>query len=926
MSERPCISICGSRVHNLKNVTVEIPRNSICVITGLSGSGKSSLAFDTLYVEGQRRFVESLSSYARQFLDRMAKPDVDSIRGLPPAVAIEQRAFTKNPRSTLGTITEIYDYLRLLYGRIGIVIDKDTGEIIRKDSPESVVTQLLENETNKRIYILAAMQDSFEASTLIRQGFARYLPPNGNEILEASPESGFPSDALLVIDRLLLKNDQETRSRMTDSLEQAFTMGKGNVVVRLMSNDNVSEDRYFSSKFENARTKVEYIEPEPRLFSFNNPFGACPVCHGFGRSIGYDEALVIPDASVSVRRGAIHPFRGERHGRFLTDLLKAAPSVGLKTEVPFVQLTAEERRLIWEGFGDYIGIIGYFRYLEERSYSAHYRIIASRYRGFTTCHACGGARLRTAARQVFVGGKTIQHLVGLPLSEALDFIVSLELSTNEVQIVSTVVSEITRRLGMLVDLGLSYLTLDRLSHTLSGGESQRINLATALGSSLVGTLFVLDEPSIGLHARDTDRLISILKRLRDIGNTVVVVEHDLDIIRAADFIIDIGPGAGKDGGEVVYAGPVTGLSKEFNSATAKYLVDGPPLINLAKGNRKRRENVQIVEPHGHNLKGGVVEFPVGVLTVVTGVSGSGKSTLVHDVLYKSLEKILSGYSGDFHNCKEIRVPDSLRGVEYVDQSPIGKSSRSTPATFTKVFDVIRDLFASRPIAKQLGFKPGYFSFNVAGGRCEVCQGEGVVTVDMQFLPDVSLPCDVCHGLRYKKEVLAVTYAGKTIVDVLKLTVDEASVLFSDIPKIVNKLSVLQRIGLGYLQLGQPSPQLSGGESQRLKLSAYLDGSDASSRMLIFDEPTTGLHMQDVEMLLDVMRALVAAGTTLVIVEHNLAVIAAADHIIEMGPDAGELGGRIVAKGTPRSLAASSTHTGRALKSYIDSSAPSYSNQ
>lgn len=916
------IAIRGARVNNLRNVDVDIPRNALTVITGVSGSGKSSLAFDTLYAEGQRRFVESLSAYARQFLDRMNKPDVDSISGLPPAVAIEQQAFSKNPRSTVGTTTEIYDYLRLLYGRVGVVIDKDTGEIIRKDSAQSVTDLCMSLPEGNRLYVMyvlptehASLNDVVEGLTA--RGFTRVVIGDATTVTELADLAAFPKHdpVFVLVDRVIVRADDEVRSRLTDSIESAFDAGNGRIMIRDITSGS---DHYFSSRFESARTQTQYIEPEPRLFSFNNPFGACPTCQGFGRSVGIDENLVIPDKSLSLRRGALSPFRGDVFGAYLRELLREAPHVGVPVDKAVGTFTQEQMDVLWNGVGDYIGLHAFFKMLEEKSYKTHYRVMLSRFRGFTRCHACHGSRLRTAARQVYVAGLNIPHVVNLTLREASEHFESIELTEHEEKIVGQILLELRRRLRLLVDIGLDYLTLDRLSHTLSGGESQRINLATSLGSALVGTLYVLDEPSIGLHPRDTHRLLDILQRLRNLGNSVVLVEHDLDVIRTADHVIDIGPAAGEFGGEVVYSGPMSEMTTTGTSLTADYLA-GRRVVDVKttyrKGNGKK---LSIIKPMHHNLKGEDVHIPLGCMTVVTGVSGSGKSSLIHDVLYAGLKRVGGGYSGEVGSCERFDGIEFVNTVEMIDQTPIGRSSRSTPATYTKVFDHIRDVFAQTQAAKQMGWKAGHFSFNVSGGRCETCEGEGTVTIEMQFLPDIELPCEVCGGTRYKRDASMILYKNKSIVDVLAMTVDEAIAHFEAVPKIVQKLSVLQQVGLGYIRLGQPSTHLSGGEAQRIKLASHLDVESDGPIVFIFDEPTTGLHIHDTAALLHAFDQLVKKGHTLIVIEHNVHVMAAADWIIDLGPEGGEGGGRIVASGTPKQVAAvAGSYTGQALRDLFE---------
>lgn len=918
------ISVKGARVNNLKNVSVDIPRNTLTVITGLSGSGKSSLAFDTLYAEGQRRFVESLSAYARQFLDRMNKPDVEAIHGLPPAIAIQQQIFTKNPRSTVGTTTEVYDYIRLLFGRIGVVIDKDTGKIVRKDTPESVAEHITTMAEGTRLYVMFTLPDNIVdveelKQYLITSGYSRVVTNASETITDVHDisEAMLKEPLHVVVDRLIVRNEGDFLSRVTDSLETAFRAGNGRIIIRSLQ--GVYPDQFFSDRFENAESQTVYIEPEPRLFSFNNPFGACPTCQGFGRSVGIDENLVLPDKSLSIKRGAIHPFRGETFGQHLKDLLREATRLGIPTDKPYFTLTDEQQSLVWKGAGGYVGIDGFFHHLEEKSYKTHYRVMISRYRGYTRCNACSGSRLRTAARQVFVHGKNIPAIVNMTLTEAAAFFDGMKLTAFEDKAVGQVLLEIQRRLHLLNEIGLEYLTLDRLSHTLSGGESQRINLATSLGSSLVGTLYVLDEPSIGLHPRDTSRLIKIMHRLRNLGNTVVIVEHDPDVIRVADHLIDIGPGAGEQGGNIEFSGTPDEMLSQGTSLTAQYLNGERNVVTKEVPSKGNGQQIVIRKPLHHNLKGDDVEIPLGCLTVITGVSGSGKSSLVHDVLYGNIKRILGGYSGEVGNCERVEGLAAISGVEMIDQTPIGRSPRSTPATYTKVFDYIRDAFASTQAAKQLGWKAGSFSFNIAGGRCDVCEGAGTVTVEMQFLPDIELPCEACGGTRYKREAQNIVYNGKNIVEVLQLTIDEAVLHFADVPKIVKKLNILQSVGLGYIRLGQPSTHLSGGEAQRIKLASHLDATNEEQMLFIFDEPTTGLHVHDVRALLHALETLVENGHSLVVIEHNVHVMASADWIIDMGPEGGLGGGKVVATGTPRQIAeAKGSYTATALQEYYSS--------
>jgi excinuclease ABC subunit A len=915
------IQVRGARVNSLKNISIDIPRNTLTVITGVSGSGKSSLAFDTIYAEGQRRFVESLSAYARQFLERMSKPDVDSITGLPPAIAIEQKTVARNPRSTVGTSTEVYDFLRLLFGRIGITHCFKCGQVVRKDTPQIVLDEIIQWPEGQKLYVLFPLPESSlkvneELQRLREAGFFRVVLKDSTEIIEVTEDTVLkgvsPEEVFVLVDRLVVRTDDETRSRIIDSLESAFSAGDGKIVIQNLSTGN---NWHFSSRYECARDGIVYQEPEPRLFSFNSPFGACPTCQGFGRSVGIDIDLVIPDRSKTLNNGAIHPWRTPAHSRYIKPLLKIAKKYDIPLDTPIHLFSKAQFDILLNGVEDFIGINGYFAEIESQTYKMHYRVLLSRYRGYTKCHACHGARLRTSARQVFVGGKTIQNVVEMTLEEALYFFTNLQLNETQIAIAGQIMAEILWRMELLVEIGLGYLTLDRLSHTLSGGESQRINLATSLGSALVGTLYVLDEPSIGLHPRDTDRLIKILHKLRNLGNTVVVVEHDADIMQNADVIIDMGPMAGEHGGEVIFAGTHSEILKSENSLTGQYLsgrktIDVP--IKRGKGNGKI---LKIVKPLEHNLKGDDTEIPLGCMTVVTGVSGSGKSTLIHDVLFAHLQKHKGlVFNGRVGICERIEGMDNVGSVEMIDQSPIGKSSRSTPVTYTKAFDAIREVFASTQAAKQLGWKPGHFSFNVPGGRCDTCEGEGDVTIEMQFLPDIHLECEVCGGTRYKKEARHIHFKDKSIVDVLNMTVNEAVEFFKETPKVKNKIKILQDVGLGYIKLGQPSSLLSGGEAQRVKLATYLDTEASEPTLFIFDEPTTGLHMDDVATLLKAFKKLVENGHSIIIIEHNLHVMASADWIIDMGPDGGDKGGRLVASGTPEDIASNSaSYTGQFLK-------------
>jgi excinuclease ABC subunit A len=923
-TRKKCICVNHARLHNLKDIDVEIPHNSITVITGVSGSGKSTIAFDTIYAEGQRRFVESLSSYARQFLERMAKPDVDSIVGLPPAVAIEQQPFSKNPRSTVGTTTEVYDFIRLLYGRIGKTICYGCHQEVHKDSPESAVKEMMKWNEKDKLYILfpISAQARFIGEELDRfrkLGFFRAVIDDTDELYDFQdnelPKMVDRETTFILADRMVLRKDKETLTRLTDSIETAFHAGDGKIIVR---NITQKEQMRFSTVFECADCGIVYVEPEPRLFSFNNPFGACPHCSGFGRTVGIDEELVIPNRTKSLKQNAIHPFRGEGFSKHNREMLREAVKKGIDTDKPLEEFTEDEWNFLWEGAGEFFGINGFFQMLEEKSYKLHYRVMTSRYRGYTTCKACNGSRLRTSARQTFVGGKNIPELIKIPLSDVLAFFKNIKLSEHDKKIAGQLVSEIVWRTELLVEIGLEYLTLDRLSHTLSGGESQRINLTTALGSSLVGTLYVMDEPSIGMHPRDTQRLLNILFKLKKLGNTIIVVEHDPDIIKKADKVIDLGPKAGSFGGEVVFQGNLDELYNSEKSLTGLYLSGKKNIDISARKTPPLKRYLEIEKPRKHNLKMNSVRFPLNCMIVVTGVSGSGKSTLIHDVLFRELKRFEGDYRTAAESMNTIKGAENIDFIEMVDQSPIGKSSRSTPATYTKAFDAIRELFASSQQARQMGFKPGYFSFNVPGGRCDVCEGEGAVTVDMQFLPDVHLECESCKGTRYKREAREITYKDKSIVDVLNMTIDEAMEFFEGNKKITNKLKILQDVGLGYLTLGQPSNMLSGGEAQRIKLASHLDSSNRNKGLFIFDEPTTGLHLDDISRLLTCFRQLVQSGHSVIIIEHNIHIIASADWIIDLGPEAGEAGGKVVAEGSPESIMKEKTsYTGKALKDFYE---------
>jgi excinuclease ABC subunit A len=907
--------------NNLKNISIEIPRNKITVITGLSGSGKSSLAFDTLYAEGQRRFVESLSAYTRQFLERMEKPNVEYISGLPPAVAIQQKPPSKNPRSTVGTTTEIYDYLRVLFARIGHTVCYNCGKEVKKDSPQEIVNFVKTLPLESKLLILFPISPQTknlktELQKFRELGFFRAIKHNSNEIIDfenTEIQSNLLNEDLYILsDRVILKNDNEIISRITDSIETAFKMGNGRIIIRNLTEN---KDYKFSSIYECSDCEIVYQEPSPQLFSFNNPLGACPHCQGFGRTIGWDEDLVVPDKSKSIEDGAIHPLRTETMLKFQLELLSNLKKLNIPINKPYMLLSDEERKIVWEGKGKLKGINGFIDYVESNNHKVQYRILAVRYRGYTTCKVCGGSRIRTSARQVFIGDMNLPKLIELPIDQVLAFFVELKLNEYESKIASQVVGEIIRRLNLLVQIGLGYLTLSRMTQTISGGEFQRINLATALGSSLVGTLYVLDEPSIGLHPQDTGKLISILKKMRDIGNTIVVVEHDLDVINAADYVIELGPKSGFQGGELIFFGTVDELWKAKNSITSKYL-NGTNKITSYLKRKISNSKISIINPRENNLKMDLVEFPLNCINVVTGVSGSGKSSLVFDVLYSGIRRLRGESNGNNSKFEKIIGTHLLNSVEIVDQSSIGKSSRSTPATYVKAFDAIRDIFATTQLARQFGLKPGYFSFNIPGGRCEVCEGDGYVNIDMQFLADVKLVCEACGGKRFKKDTLNFKYKDKSIVDVLEMTVDEAMEFFYDQATVTRKLSILQEIGLGYLKLGQPSTVLSGGESQRLKIAEFLSSKNNSNNLIIFDEPTTGLHIDDIAKLFKSFQKLVEEGNSLIIVEHNLEIIRNADWIIDLGPGAGVNGGNLLFSGTPDDLLKQNTPTALSLKQYL----------
>ncbi len=919
MSTTNYISIKGARVNNLKNISLDIPRNKLIVITGLSGSGKSSLAFDTLYAEGQRRYVESLSSYARQFLGRMSKPECDFIKGIPPAIAIEQKVTSRNPRSTVGTSTEIYEYLRLLYARIGRTFSPVSGQEVKKHTMQDVISCVQSYPDRTRFLVLTPMLKradrtlSEQLDMDLKQGFSR-IEVNGEVIRIDEYTPSDKDEIYLVVDRLSVDPSKEAISRLTDSVETAMYEGDSSCLLRFYLDGDKTEIKEFSTKFE--ADGITFEEPTDQLFSFNSPVGACPTCEGFGNVMGIDEHLVVPNRSLSVYDGAIMCWRGEKMGKWLEALIKNAVHFDFPIFTPYYELTAAQRKLLWEGNEYFGGINAFFKMLEENQYKIQYRVMLARYRGKTQCPTCKGTRLKKEANYIQVGGKKITELVNLPITELKEFFSQLELSSYEKEVATRILLEITNRIDFLLDVGLGYLTLNRLSNSLSGGESQRINLATSLGSSLVGSLYILDEPSIGLHSRDTDRLIAVLRQLQQLGNTVIVVEHDEDIIRAADYIIDIGPDAGRLGGEIVYEGDMKNLQKGSSSYTVRYLL-GEDKIEVPTSRRPWNNYIEIKGARENNLKGIDVRFPLNVMTVVTGVSGSGKSTLVRDVFYRALKRELDECSdrpGEYSSLGgDIK---QLKNIEFVDQNPIGRSSRSNPATYLKAYDEIRKLWASQPLAKQMGYKPGFFSFNTDGGRCEECKGDGTITVEMQFMADLTLTCESCHGKRFKPETLEVMFHGVSIYDVLNMTVDQAVDFFTEHKeeKIVKRLQPLQEVGLGYIRLGQSSSTLSGGENQRVKLAFYLSQEKADPTLFIFDEPTTGLHFHDIRKLLEAFDALIARGHTILIIEHNMDIIKCADYLIDLGPEGGKNGGFVVATGTPEEVVKQKeSYTGQYLK-------------
>ncbi len=923
------IIIEGAKVNNLKNVSLRIPRGKLVVVTGLSGSGKSSLAFDTLYAEGQRRYVESLSAYARQFLGKMQKPEVDFIRGLPPAIAIEQKVNTRNPRSTVGTSTEIYDYMRLLFGRVGHTFSPVSGLEVRRHSVTDVVDTSLTYPDGTRMAVVCPLD--VPADRCFRQhleilgkgGYSRLFRDGDffdiQELLESDNLPEVNPGYELLIDRTMVSHDADEISRLADSAETAFFEGRDAMTLVVWGADGVHRHE-FSKRFE--ADGISFIEPSDLLFNFNNPYGACPTCEGFGRCLGIDERLVIPNPTLSVYEDAVAPWKGERMSEWKRAFIHAAAQTGFPVHRPYCDLTRQQKDQLWHGTNGFDGIDGFFRMIDENQHKIQFRVMKARFRGKTLCPDCHGTRLRKEAGYVKVGGKTISELTVMPVGDLRRWFDNLELNETDALVAKRLLTEIRNRLGFLADVGLEYLTLDRLSSTLSGGESQRINLATSLGSSLIGSLYILDEPSIGLHSRDTQKLIGVLRKLQSIGNTVVVVEHDEEIMEAADWIIDVGPRAGRLGGEIVFEGTIADLEKASDSFTAQYLT-GRMKIPVPGKRRKSSSFIEVKGAREHNLKDIDVKFPLQALTVVTGVSGSGKSTLVRDVLYRAMLRELGetadapgafkGLSGDIRR---------IQAVEFVDQNPIGKSTRSNPATYLKAYDEIRHLFAEQQAAKQMGFTPAYFSFNTEGGRCEECKGEGKITIEMQFMADITIPCEACGGKRFKRDVLEVEYRGKNVYDVLEMTVNQAIEFFSEdkctqAARIVKRLQPLKDVGLGYIKLGQSSSTLSGGENQRVKLAYFLSIEKPAPTLFIFDEPTTGLHFHDINVLMESFDRLIRHGHTVIIIEHNLDVVKSADYVIDLGPEGGETGGSVVVTGTPEEVAACpASYTGCYLKSKL----------
>ncbi|HEX3741431.1 MAG TPA: excinuclease ABC subunit UvrA [Terriglobales bacterium] len=963
MAENDSIVVRGARTHNLKDVDFEIPHNAFTVVTGVSGSGKSSLAFDTIYAEGQRRYVESLSAYARQFLERIEKPDADHIEGIAPAIAIRQKNTTRSPRSTVGTATEIYDYLRLLFARVGRTYCLKCGAEVKKDTVDEVAERVLALPEGTRLNVLfplqsapavsesapvkgrkkkaaaTALADSVKARLfeLRQRGFNR-LFQHGEVYEFSTPESllniNFAEPVWVLVDRLVVSGDG--RARLVDATEISFRES-GEVVFQTPAGSEQAHQFRFSQRFECKSCGVRYAEPEPRLFSFNNPFGACPRCQGFGNTIDFDLDLVIPDKSKSLDEGAIEPWTKPKYRPYATEMKKFARSAGVPLDVPWSELEAEQRQAIIDGHKKFPGVCGFFEYLERKKYKLHVRVFLSRYRGYTVCSECSGARLRLEARQVKIAGKNICEVCAMTVEHAAEFFAQVQLTREQADIAERLLDEIRTRLQFLMDVGLEYLMLDRLTSTLSGGEAQRIQLATSLGSRLVGTLYVLDEPSIGLHSRDTQRLIRILHGLRDLGNTVLVVEHDREVMRASDRIMDLGPGAGEHGGKIIATGTYDQITHAPGSLTGRYLSNELQIQMPANRRKPGRQKITIRGARVHNLKGVDISVPLGMLVAITGVSGSGKSTLLHDVLYQALKGLKNQTNGiplSFPYLDEITGDEYIDDVVLVDQSPIGRTPRSNPVTYIKAFDGIRDLFAGTPEAHKRGFSAGHFSFNVPGGRCETCQGDGTVVVEMQFLADVELICEECKGKRFKPEVLEVRYRGKNIHEVLNMTVREAMHHFANAPKVADKLRMLDEVGLGYLRLGQSATTLSGGEAQRVKLAAHLQPAAAAKRrpelrrrtLYIFDEPTTGLHFDDISKLLSAFRRLIEAGGSILLIEHNLEVIKTADWVIDLGPEGGERGGRVIGEGTPEEIAGlKNSYTGQFLAQMLNGNEASRSN-